>query len=162
MAKKLLKDYTPEQRFKLERRLLLLDLKKNPETQNMVSTVILDSVGANTAREEAVRFRQASETMGRAAFRLWCAENPLSQRAALHLSMIEQELAAPAVEHGKKFTKRKSGAIADHTKEIHKLAKQFPETPAKQLQSLATHPKAKSMKPERFSNVVSEARRSIK
>lgn len=159
MAKKLVKDYTPEQLWKLERRVMMQDIQRNPESSRCFEKVLEDLTGAAKAHNEAERFKQASEEMGRAAFKKWCDENPLSQRAAMHLSIIERQLAAPAVEHGKKFTERKKGALAEHTREIHALAKDNPDMSAKELQKLVKHPKGRSMSALSFANVVSNARK---
>lgn len=160
MSKKTLKDYTPEQLWKLERRLMAQDIKHNPESERLFVAVMSDLAETSQARADALRHKQAQEEMGRSEYFQWSATNPLSPRAQIHLRLIEQELAAPAIEHGRKFTKRRKGAQAEHTKEIYSLAKQYLGKSAKELQALATHPKAKKLSLGRFATVVSEARKT--
>lgn len=101
MAKKLVKDYTPEQLWKLERRVMMQDIQRNPESSMCFEKVLEDLTEAAKAHKEAERFKQASVEMGQAAFKKWCDENPLSQRAAMHLPMIEREIVAPDLEIAK-------------------------------------------------------------
>ena len=160
MAKKLLKDYTPEQRYKLERRVIRRAVKHDPESQELFNSVILDIIGSGKARTDALAFRQASDDLGRGDFDKWCAENPLSSRAALHVGMIEQEIAAPAVAHGNKFTpKRKKGAKSKKTVYIESLCTNNPTLRAKELFNLADKKIIGEMKQGTFANHVSEARK---
>jgi hypothetical protein len=108
MTKKtrLIKDYTPEQLWELEHRLMAQEIKRNPESQQLFVSVIADIAGASKARSEALAFEKASKEMGRADFYQWCAENPLSPRAALHNGMIQKEKDAPDVALGLQYSKQ--------------------------------------------------------
>ena len=166
MTKKtrLIKDYTPEQLWKLERRLMRQDIRRNPESQQLCANVIVDIAGAGNARNEALAFDKASEEMGRADFYKWCAENPLSPRAALHNGMIQKEKDAPDVALAGKFrTKKPKGSMSKRTQYIHKLATDSPNKSAKELLQLeGVRDAIGRMVDGTFANHVTEARKSKK
>ena len=138
MVKKTLNNYTPEQLWKLERRLMMLDIKRNPESQQLFASFVMDIVGAGKARTDALAFMKASEEHGREDFNKWVAENPLSPRASLHLGMIEREIAAPFVEHSNNFrTKRKKGSIGKTQKYFNELVEANPTLKPAELVKLA-------------------------
>lgn len=121
MTKKtrLIKDYTPEQLWKLERRLMRQDIRRNPESQQLCANVIVDIAGAGNARNEALAFDKASKEMGRADFYTWCAENPLSHRAALHNGMIQKEKDAPSVALGLQYRNQQQSFAGKSHAESH-------------------------------------------
>lgn len=157
MEKKSLKDYTPEQLWKLERRLMVQDIKRNPELQQRFFKFIVYCVDARKAHTDALAYIKASEEHDLEDFYKWCAENPLSVHAQLYLPMIERKRAAPAVEHGKKFTKRKRGSKSRKTLYIEKLVVDNPTLKAKELYNLADQKILGSMPFNTFTNKVTAA-----
>ena len=159
MVKKTLNNYTPEQLWKLERRLMMLDIKRNPESQQLFASFVMDIVGAGKARTDALAFMKASEEHGREDFNKWVAENPLSPRASLHLGMIEREIAAPFVEHSNNFrTKRKKGSIGKSQEHIKSLVAAHPTLSSKEIMKLADKEIIGEIKDTTFNNKVTFAR----
>ena len=161
MVKKTLNDYTPEQLWKLERRLMMQDIKRNPESQQFFSAFVMHVVGVRKARTEALAYMKASEEHGREDFNKWVVANPLSPRAGLHLGMIERENAAPFVEHSKKFQSRKEGAIGETQKYINKLVADNPDLDWSHLKRMADKTIMDGMKDSTFQNKLSIARTTL-
>ena len=135
MTKKtrLIKDYTPEQLWKLERRLMRQDIRRNPESQQLCANVIVDIAGAGNARNEALAFDKASEEMGRADFYKWCAENPLSPRAALHNGMIQEEKDKPKVDLGVRWSESQKKFAGKRHDESHEKHEQWRKWQAEEI-----------------------------
>ena len=151
MAKKTLKDYTPEQLWKLERRAIR---QKSPESQQLVANLVRRLSKAKAAREEAMRYITAMETHGMEDFAAWANNNPLSQRASIHLALIKSE-------HGENFKKgRKKGSFTEKTRYINQLAKDNRTWPAKMLYGQADKSIIGDMKEGTFANHITKERKT--
>jgi len=94
MTKKEFKDYTPERQWKIERRLTLKWFKENPGEGIKLDGAIQSTL---KARQEALIHIDAQDNWGASEYKEYCINNPLSSRAQIHLRLIEQEKAEPAL-----------------------------------------------------------------
>ena len=119
MTKKEFKDYTPEQQWKIEGRLTLKWFKENPDEGIKLDGAIQSTL---KARQEALKHIEAQDNWGASEYKEYCINNPLSSRAQIHLRLIEQEKAEPAltmVEKIKNNPKHREDGI--HKAEFQKL-----------------------------------------
>ena len=104
MTKKEFKDYTPEQQWKLERRLTLKWYKENPDKGAKLDGEINNFFQSTLkARQEALKHIDAQDNWGASEYKEYCINNPLSSTAQIHLRLIEQEKAEPALTMLKKI-----------------------------------------------------------
>ena len=123
MGRKSLNDYTHEQQWKIERRLTLKWYKENPnEGIKLDSEINKFFQSTLKARQEALIHIDAQDNWGASEYKEYCINNPLSSRAQIHLRLIEQEKAEPAltmVEKIKNNPKHREDGI--HKAEFHEL-----------------------------------------
>ena len=123
MGRKSLNDYTHEQQWKIERRLTLKWYKENPnEGIKLDSEINKFFQSTLKARQEALIHIDAQDNWGASEYKEYFINNPLSRAAQMHLRLIEQEKAKPALtmkENIKNNPKHREDGI--HKAEFHEL-----------------------------------------